>query len=193
MNRKSNMKKILVLAASVLLLTACDPEGTSQRNYISNFLNKPETSTMGAKELIDSLQKSGSDWMYLPFSLTDQDVRPETKGCYKDPVTGSTLQFHLDLTDDPDYSIGTVDVETHGVFVMGTTRADDSFTNYLQPRGNSLYTLYEWHEPADSTTAYSVTPSRVFNHVLLYVYLSGDSIVTTCGHKQTTNLFILQK
>lgn len=186
------MKKILILAASVLMLTACDPEGTSQRNYISHFLNEPGTSTMGAKELMDSLKKSESDWMYLPFSLTDLDVRPEAKGCYKDPVTGSTLQFNLDLTDDPDYSIGTVDVETHGVFVMGTTRADDSFTNYLQPRGNSLYTLYEC-EPSDSTTADSVAPKRVFNHVLLYVYPSGDSIVTTCGHKQTTNLFILQK
>ena len=192
MNRKSNMKKILIFAASVLMLTACDPEGTSQRNYIGNFLNEPENSSMGAKELIDSLQKRGSDWMYLPFSLTDLDVRPEAKGCYKDPVTGSTLQFNLDLTDDPDYSIGTVDVETHGVFVMGTTSADDSFTNYLQPRGNSLYTLYEC-EPADSTTADSVAPIRVFNHVLLYVYPSGDSIMTTCGHKQTTNLFILQK
>lgn len=136
--------------------------------------------------------------MLVPFTLTDIDMLPHDNGRYVNAETGSTLTFQLDATDDADYSIGTVEMDLHGQFVMGSVSSGEPEIGYVQPRGKSVYTIYTLSfKEADGAASDSlasdsiptIIPQRWWVPALLYVYPSGDSIITTSGHESSTHVF----
>lgn len=195
---------VCITAMAALMLTACDPEGTAQRNHLGWILNTSEAPQLSVDQLMDSIKAyndAGGPQMPIPFTLTDIDVQPRAHGRYVNEETGSSLTFNLGTTDDADYSIGTVEMDLHGQFVMGAVVDREPETGYVQPRGKSVYTIYTLaFTEADSTATDSLAcdtipttiPKRWWVPALLYVYPSGDSIITTSGHECSTHLFILE-
>lgn len=204
MKKNNLMKAIVATAVAALFLTACDPEGTAQRNHLERLLNEDEGPNLTTDQLMDSIKAyndAGGAQMLVPFTLTDMDVLPHANGRYVNAETGSSLTFHLDTTDDADYSIGTVEMDIHGQFVMGSISSGEPEMGYVQPRGKSIYTIYTMAmmetdsaatDSLASDTIPTTIPQRWWVPALLYVYPSGDSIITTSGHECSTHLFILE-
>lgn len=89
-------------------------------------------------------------------------------------------------------------MDLHGQFVMGSVSSGEPEIGYVQPRGKSVYTIYTLSfkeadgAASDSLASDSVPttiPQRWWVPALLYVYPSGDSIITTSGHECSTHVF----
>ena len=200
MKKNNFMKAIAATLVATLFLTACDPEGTAQRNYLGQILNYSEDPNLSVDQLMDSIKAyndAGGPQMLIPFTLTDIDTQPRD-GRYVNAETGSSLTFNLGTTDDADYSIGMVEMDINGQFVMGATVDREPEMGYVQPRGKSVYTIYTLEtkesdcEATDSLacdTMPATQAKRCWVPALLYVYPSGDSIITTSGHESSTHVF----
>jgi len=194
-------KTLCIMAMAAMVLTSCDPEGTAQRNHLGRLLNDDDGPNLTLNQLMDSIKAyndAGGAQMLVPFTLTDIDMLPHDNGRYVNAETGSTLTFQLDATDDADYSIGTVEMDLHGQFVMGSVSSGEHEIGYVQPRGMSVYTIYTLSfQEADGAASDSLASDSVPTIIsqrwwvpaLLYVYPSGDSIITTSGHECSTHVF----
>ena len=79
MKKNNFMKALAATVVAALFLTACDPEGTAQRNYLGQILYYSEDPNLSVDQLMDSIKAyndAGGPQMLVPFTLTDIDTQP---------------------------------------------------------------------------------------------------------------------
>lgn len=203
----------VTVISATMMLTACDPHWANAQRHIEWALNPDDGSWLTTDQFIDKFSsdkatRSDKIWgrdCIIELPLTNADIRPQEGVNYVGMGSGTTMLFQFsENADTLCHTIGKVDINWREDRWGFDVSEDEirlnpnrfgSKTYFVESRGKSVYTLYEYEERtdtlgnpiADSLGNVQADIRRL--GMLLFVYPGADSILVHRGSKETQRTF----
>ena len=203
---------IAVLSAT-MMLTGCDPHWSNAQRHIEWALNPDDGSWLTTDQIIDKFSsdkatRSDKIWgrdCIIELPLTNADIRPQEGVNYVGTGSGTTMFFQFsENADTLRHTVGKVDINWREDRWGCNVSEDEiklnphrfnSKTYFVESRGKSVYTLYEYEERTDTlgnpiVDSLGNVQADIYRlGLVLFVYPSADSILVHRGSEETRRTF----
>ena len=195
---------VAVLSAT-MMLTGCDPHWSNAQRHIEWTLNPDDSSWLTADQIMDRFSpdkatRSDKVWgrdCIIELPLTNADTRPQEGVNYVGTGSGTTMLFQFpDDADTLRHTVGKVVInwredrwgcDVPEDEIRSNPNRFGSKTYFVESRGKSVYTLYEYEERTDTVGNPQADIYRL--GLVLFVYPGADSILVHRGSKETRRTF----